>query len=389
MGTSGTVAIVGGAIVGSATAYFLRELGFAGRIVVIERDPSYRHSSTALSAASIRTQFGCPVNIRMSLFGADFLRGLKQRFGPDADVGFVERGYLILGGPETVAARLAGVELQRAAGADILALSPAEAKVLHPWLNVADLGIATTARRNEGWFDAWSLLSLVRRAARDRDVAYVEGHAVAIELRHDRVVAVRLADGERIAADWCVNAAGPASAALVRDLGIHLPVSPRKRTVFNIRAPLERARFPMLFDTSGAWIRPEGEGFICGIAPPADADPDATGDFEPAQELLELLLWPALTHRVPALEQLRVESAWAGHYEVNGLDHNGIVGPHDEIENLIFATGFSGHGVMQAPATGRGVAEWITRGRFGAIDLMPLGFGRIRTGTPLHETIVY
>ena len=387
--SSETVVIIGGAIVGSSVAYFLREQGFDGRITVVERDPTYRKSSTALSAASIRTQFGCPVNIRMSLFGAEFFHTLKDRFGPDADIGFVERGYLILGGPETVTERRAGIDMQRAAGADVAALTPAEAKARHPWLQVEDLGIATTARRNEGWFDAWSLLSLVRRAARDRGVSYVEGHAEAIAVKNGRVAAVRLAGGQTIDADWCVNAAGAASAAVVSSLGIDLPVSPRKRTVFCIKAPLEPAGFPMLFDTSGAWIRPEGEGFICGIAPGAANDPDATGDFEPAHALLETSLWPALAHRIPALEQLRVESAWAGHYEVNTLDHNGIIGPHDEIENLVFATGFSGHGVMHAPATGRGVAEWITRGRFEAIDLSPLGFARIRAGTPLPETVIY
>jgi len=388
-GGSGSVVIVGGAIVGSSVAFFLRELGFSGPVTVVERDPSYRLSSTALSAASIRTQFGTPVNVHMSLFGADFLRRIKERFGPDADAGFVERGYLILGGPETVEARKAGVAMQRAEGADVTALSPQEAGARFPWLNVADLGIATTAGRNEGWFDAWSLLSLLRRGARDLGVTYIEGHAERIEAKGGRVTGVRLADGGVIPADWCIDAAGAASPALVRDLGIDLPVSARKRTVFSIRAPLERSRFPMLFDASGAWIRPEGDGFICGIAPPGDDDPDAAGDFEPAHALLEEAVWPALAHRIPALEQLRLERAWAGHYEVNTLDHNGIVGPHDEIANLIFATGFSGHGVMHAPATGRGVAELVTRGRFETIDLSPLGYHRIRSGTPLRETVVY
>lgn len=388
-GPSGSVVIVGGAVVGSAIAYFLRELGFCGSVTVIERDPTYRHSSTALSAASIRTQFGTPVNIRMSLFGAEFFRTVRDRFGPDADIGFVERGYLILGGPETVGERRAGVAMQRREGADAVALSPQEAKARFPWLNAGDLGIATTAGRDEGWFDAWSLLSLLRRGARERGVTYVEATAQGLELAGDRVTGVRLADGGIVAADWCIDAAGAASAAIVRPLGIALPVSPRKRTVFSIKAPLERDGFPMLFDTSGAWIRPEGEGFICGIAPAPDDDPDAAGDFEPAHELLEDAVWPALAHRIPALEQLRVERAWAGHYEVNTLDHNGIVGPHDEIANLIFATGFSGHGVMHAPATGRGVAELIVHGRYVSLDLSPLGYGRIRAGRPLHETVVY
>jgi len=388
-GASESVVIIGGAIVGSAVAYFLRELGFAGSVTVIERDPTYQKSSTALSAASIRTQFGTPVNIRMSLFGVDFIRTIKDRFGRDANIGFVERGYLFLGGPDTVAARRSGVDMQRREGADVIALTPDETKMRFPWLKVDDLGIATTALRHEGWFDAWSLLSLIRRAARDRGVTYVEGHAERIEVTNGRVVAVRLSEGTAIPADWCVDAAGPGSAVIVRDLGIDLPVSPRKRTVFSIKAPLDRTGFPMLFDTSGAWMRPEGEGFICGIQPPPDDDPDATGDFEPAYEILEELLWPALAHRIPALEELRLERAWAGHYEMNTLDHNGVIGPHDEIANLIFATGFSGHGLQHAPATGRGVAELIVYGQFKAIDLSPLGFERIRSGTPLLETVVY
>jgi FAD-dependent oxidoreductase domain-containing protein 1 len=386
---SETVVIIGGAIVGSCIAYFIRDLGFAGRVVIVERDPTYRYSSTALSAASIRTQFGCAVNIHMSLFGVDFFRRIKERFGPAADIGFVERGYLILGGPEVRFAREAGVAMQCAEGADVVALTPAEAQERFSWLSVEDVGIASFGRSGEGWYDAWSLLSLVRGAARERGVAYVHGNAEEIAVRNGRVTGVRLATGDMVSADWCVNAAGAASAAIVRDLGIDIPVAPRKRTAFRIKAPLDATGFPMIFDTSGAWIRPEGNGFICGIAPSADADPDARDDFEPAHDLLEAAVWPALAHRVPALEQLRVESAWAGHYEVNTLDHNGIIGPHDEIANLLFATGFSGHGVMHAPATGRGIAELIVHGRFASLDLSPLGFGRIRAGTPLLETVVY
>jgi FAD-dependent oxidoreductase domain-containing protein 1 len=387
--SAGSVVIVGGAIVGSCVAYFLRAAGFSGAITVVERDPSYQYSSTALSAASIRTQFGTPVNIRMSLFGAEFIRTLKKRFGPSADIGFIERGYLILGGPGTTMQRRSAAAMQCAEGAEIIVLSPSEAGARFPWINVDGVEVATTAERHEGWFDAWSLLSLVRSAARAQGVNYV--HAVADDLvvAGAKVTGVRLSDGTILAADWCVNAAGPSSARIVGGLGIRLPVSPRKRTVFSIRAPLRQTSFPMLFDESGAWIRPEGAGFICGIAPTEDNDPDATGDFEPDHGLLESALWPALARRIPALEQLRVERAWAGHYEVNTLDHNGIIGAHDEISNLIFATGFSGHGVMHAPATGRGVAELIATGAYQSIDLSPLGFNRIRRGQALRETVVY
>jgi glycine/D-amino acid oxidase-like deaminating enzyme len=184
-------------------------------------------------------------------------------------------------------------------------------------------------------------------------------------------------------------AAGAASGRLIEGLGQPLPVTPRKRSVFSFRAPLKAANFPMLFDSSGAWVRPEGEGFIGGIQPPADRDPDASGDYEPHHDLMDEVFWPAIAARIPALEQLRLDRAWAGHYEVNGLDHNGILGPHDQIANLVFATGFSGHGVMHAPAAGRGVAELVLHGRYTSLDMSALGYHRIRAGEPMHESIVY
>jgi FAD-dependent oxidoreductase domain-containing protein 1 len=382
------VVIIGGAIMGSFTAFFLRHCGFKGRISVLEKDPTYRFSSTALSAASIRTQFGCPINVRMSLFGAGFFKSIKTWFGNDADIGLTERGYLIIGtdGMET---RWAGADMQMAEGADVESLSPSEAKLLFPWLNVDDIAGATYGAANEGWFDAWALLQLARREAKKRDVDFIADEAVGIDVRSGSVVAVRTAEGATIEADWCINAAGPASGKVSAWLGIDIPVEPRKRTVFHFKAPLDGGRVPMLFDASGAWMRPEGEGFIAGIAPGSENDPNAEGDFEPHHDFLEDALWPALAHRVPALESLRVQNAWAGHYEMNLLDHNGIVGPHDGIANFIFATGFSGHGVMHSPAVGRAIAEWITTGAYRSLDLSPLGYGRIRNREALVESVVY
>lgn len=383
------VVIVGGAIMGSFAAWSLRREGFAGDITVIEKDPSYRFCSTALSAAAIRTQFGTPINIQMSLYGVDFFRRIKQTFGPTADIGYVENGYLILGGPETSEARRAGAAMQRAEGADVLALTPDEIAQRFPYMSMEGVGIGTFGATGEGWFDAWSLLSLVRGAAKDLGVRYVAGEVAGFDQAGDRIQSVRLTGGESLPCDWCVMAAGAASGTLMAVLGQPLPVSPRKRTVFSFRAPLKAADFPMLFDTSGIWIRPEGEGFIGGIQPPFDRDPDATGDFEPDHALMQDIFWPALATRIPALEELRLERAWAGHYEVNALDHNGVVGLHDEITNLVLSTGFSGHGVMHSPAAGRGVAELIRHAGFVSLDLSPLGYGRIRACTPLPESIVY
>lgn len=382
------VVIIGGAIIGSFVAWSLRREGFAGKITVIEKDPTYRFCSTALSAAAIRTQFGTPVNIRMSLYGIDVFRRIRTDFGPAADIGYKEKGYLILGGPETVKARREAVAMQRSEGADVVALDPDQIAARFPYLALEGVGIGTFGASGEGWFDAWSLLSLVRGAARDLGVRYVWAEATGFDVVAGRIAGVRLG-ADRLPCDVCVLAAGAASGRLMAGLDQPLPVSPRKRTVFSFRGPLKAENFPMLFDSSGIWIRPEGEGFIGGIQPPAHRDPDATGDFEPDHDLLEDPFWPALAARIPALEELRVDRAWAGHYEVNALDHNGVIGWHDEIANLILATGFSGHGVMHAPAAGRGVAELITTGGYVSLDLSALGYHRIRSGRPLPESIVY
>jgi glycine/D-amino acid oxidase-like deaminating enzyme len=390
MMTGKCVVIIGGAIVGSMTAYFLRQEGYSGRIVVLERDPTYQYCSTALSAASIRTQFGCPINVRMSLFGAALFKSLEQRFGAGSDIGFRERGYLFLGGPGTETSRRAGAAMQMENGAAVGVLSPDDMAQRFAWLNLDSLAIGTLGLAHEGWFDAWSLLRLVRDASRGLGVEYLHETAIGIDAEASRVTAVRTLSGAVIPADWVVNAAGPAAGRVASWLGVDLPVTPRKRTVFFIKADLDGSVMPMLFDTSGVWMRPEGDGFICGISPrEADSDPDAEGDFEPDHALFENTVWPALAHRVPILERLRVVRAWAGHYEVNALDHNGVIGPHDHLENFIFAAGFSGHGVMHSPATGRGVAELIVHGGYRSLDLSPLGYGRVRSGQPMPETVIY
>ncbi len=386
---SADVVIVGGGIIGTCTAFFLRELGFAGSVLVLERDMSFRTASTTLSAAGIRQQFTTALNARMSQFGFAFMRGLPQRFGPEADVSLVENGYLVVADAAGEPARRQAHAGTVAQGGEIAWLDPAALAARFAWLNTADLAGGTLGLAGEGWFDAHLLLAAVRRAAQSMGVAFREAEVVGVEAEPARVTAVRLADGSRVACGTLVNAAGPRSGALARLWGAVLPVEPRKRTVFVIQAPLDGAHMPMLFDVSGVWMRPESRGFICGIQPPAERDGHPGDDFEPDHNLFESAVWPALAHRVPALQQLRVVGAWAGHYEMNLLDHNGVVGPDTARQNLVYATGFSGHGVMHAPATGRAVAELIVHGGYRTLDLAPLGFGRIARNEPLVEAAVY
>ena len=384
------IVIVGGAIVGSFCAWELRRAGHTGPITVVDKDMSYERSSTALSAASIRTQFGTPTCIAMSLYAVELFRDLGRHLcEEDASIGYVEAGYLILGAPDQVEERMAAAAMQRTHGADVSAFTPDELSARFPHFDFAGVGIGTFGLSGEGWFDAWSLLSLVKRAARRLGVEYVEAAVAGLEISDDAVTGVLLGSGDTIECDTCVLAAGALSGRLAAIAGIDLPIVPKKRTVFNFLAPVPRAGFPMLFDSSGIWVRPEGDGFIGGVQPAAGDDHDAADDFEPHRDLFEDVYWPSLVQRIPAMDQLRLRRSWAGHYEVNQLDHNAVIGPHDVLGNLIFATGFSGHGVMHAPAAGRGVAELLTSGRYESIDLTPLGWERVRDRCPMVETIIY
>jgi glycine/D-amino acid oxidase-like deaminating enzyme len=141
---------------------------------------------------------------------------------------------------------------------------------------------------------------------------------------------------------------------------------------------------PLVIDTSGAWLRPEGRLFITGRSPPAERDPGGA-PLEVDHGQFEEEIWPALAHRVPALERLKVTGSWAGYYEYNTIDQNGLVGRHPHLANAWFANGFSGHGIQQSPAVGRGIAELIRHGRYVTLDLGALGLERLTEGRPLPE----
>lgn len=379
------VAIVGGAAVGSSIAYFLtHDLGFSGSIALIERDPTYARAATTLSAASIRQQFSTPENIRMSAFGIAFFRTLKDRFGPDADIALRERGYLLLAsetGRDVLAANHA---LQQAEGADIVLMDREKLADEFRWLKTSDLSLGAFGRSGEGWFDAHSLLSLLREAARRKGARYVHGEVAGVAREGNRVTGVTLADGRQIGCGILVNAAGPQAGDVAALADIALPVEPRKRCVFVVACRAKLPRMPLLVDPTGVWIRPEGDVYICGVAPPEDDDTRAS-DFEVDHALFDDVVWPMLAHRIPAMETLKVQRAWAGHYDYNTLDQNAVIGRHPEVTNFLFANGFSGHGLQQSPATGRAVAELILHGRFVSLDLSVFGYERIAAKRPVKE----
>lgn len=386
---SAGVVIVGGGIVGSAAAYFLSsDAALQGRrIVIIERDTSYAQASTARSAGGLRQQFSTPENIALSQVTLALIRQLATIFGPGADVSFREQGYLITATASGQALLAENVALQQAHGGDIVLLGAPELAHRFPWLAIDGIAAGSFGRSGEGWFDPPSLAALFRKAARDRGVVLVHDRVVGIEVR-ERVEAVRLDSGARIACDALVNAAGPWAGELAAMAGVPLPVEPRKRYVYVIdcrEAADALHAAPLTVDPSGVWFRPEGRFFLCGKSPEENAEPPATDLDSIDHTFFESEVWPHLAVRVPAFESVKVVNAWAGFYDYNTLDQNAVIGPHPRLANLYFANGFSGHGAQQGAAAGRAIAELIVHGRFVTADLARLGYGRIAAGRPLLE----
>ena len=379
------VVIVGGAAHGASLAWHLAlDPIFQGSVLVLEKDPSYARAATALSASSIRRQFSSPINVRLSGYGIALLRESKALFG--ADAGLHEGGYLFLAteaGRETLAANHA---VQTAEGADIVWLEPEALAATFPWLSTAGLAAGTWGRTGEGWFDGFGVMQAMRRQSRAAGVVWRAAEVARITVSGGRAREVVLADGTAIAAGTVVVTAGTGAPRLLETAGLALPVRARKRSVFYVRCPEALPRFPLLIDPTGVWARPEGPGFICGVSPPEERDPDADADdFAPNHAEFEETVWPALAARVPAFARLRLERAWAGHYDLNLFDHNAFVGAAPGVPNLLLASGFSGHGLQQAPAIGRGLAELIAHGRWLTLDLSPLSPARFAAGRKLLE----
>ncbi len=394
------VVIAGGAAMGSSVAFHLaRHPGFAGRVIVVEKDATYARSASALSAASIRQQFSSPVNIRISLHGIDFLRRIGEHLAVDGEAPVIdlkEGGYLYLGDEMSRELMVGNNALQRAEGADIALLDRAGLSERFPWLNPGDdVVLGSLGLTGEGWFDGWGLLQAFRRKARALGVEYRAGEVVGVETAGGKVSGVRLADGSRIACATLVNCAGAGGRALAAQVGLDLPVVGRRRYVFTFTCRERIANCPLLIDTSGVYVRPEGEAgdgqmFICGVSPDAREDEGLDWrDQDPAtQEVdhswFEERVWPALAARVPAFEAIRPGRAWAGPYDMCLLDHNAIIGPAGP-DGFHLCNGFSGHGLQQAPAVGRGLAEMIVDGRYASLDLGDLGWERVVDGKPLIE----
>ena len=388
------VVIIGGAIMGSSTAWFLTDTDdFQGRVLVVERDMSYELCSTAHTNSCMRQQFSTDLNVRISQFAADFVKNIRARMGHDDRIpalGIRSFGYMYLADTEAFADVLrANIAVQHAAGAETRLMRADEIKAAYPFYNVDDILLGSINTRDEGYWDGSAVFEWWRRQARERGVEYVQNEVVSIQRAGARITSVTLASGEVIACGQVVNASGPRAARTAAMAGIEVPVEPRKRYswVFSAEQPLDRD-LPRTIDPSGVHVRENGGGTY-QAGGHADVDPAVDyDDFAMDHGLWENHIWPVLATRIPQFEAIKVTAEWAGHYAMNTLDHNAILGPHPEVGNFIFLNGFSGHGLQQSPAMGRGTAEWLTYGRYRSLDLTPFHFDRILAQEPLVERAV-
>ncbi len=390
------VIIIGGAMMGSATAWFLsRNPDFDGSVLVIERDQLYRSCSTAHTNSCIRQQFSHPLNVRISRFGADFINDFRRHLGDDPrvpDLSIRAFGYLYLAGSDAAAEVLRENQaVQRAEGAQTELLTPDAIRTRYPFYDLDGIVLGSINCRDEGYWDGAAVFDWWRRQAREGGTEYLADTVVAINRSPagDRVESVTLASGTTLGCGQLVNCTGPRAARTAAMAGITLPVEPRKRYswIFKAERPLDRD-LPLTIDPSGVHVRENGGGtYLAGGH--ADHDPAVEpDDFGFDHDLWLDHVWPAIAARIPQFEAVRVQSEWVGHYAMNPFDQNAIVGPHPTLRNFVLMNGFSGHGLQQSPAMGRGVSEWLTYGEYRSLDLSPFGYDRLVRGCAMIEKAV-
>ena len=375
--TSADVVIVGGGVIGASIAYQLSLRG-AGRVIVLERD-RLGSGSTGKNAGGIRLQFSTEVNVRLSQRALPRLEAFKDEMGVDPQ--FHQVGYLFLITAERdVAPFERSLALWQKLGVPATRLTAAEAHALFPEVRVDDVRFATFCAK-DGYADPHSILQGYVARARERGVEFREGAEVTgIELEGGRVAAVRAA-GDRIACPTVIDAAGAWGARIGAMVGLNLPIAPLRRHIF-VTAPVPGLdhEFPLTIEfATGLYFHRESGGVLLGMADPADGpgyDDSVNWDFLPT--VVERAL-----ERLPVLERATVKTGWAGFYE-DTPDKHPILGPIDEVPGFIGAAGFSGHGLMHAPAAGEVIAQ-VVCGEPTSVDITALRFERFAKGALVAE----
>ena len=378
------VAILGGGIVGSSIAYHLVEAGCKD-ILVIERESSQGKGSTGKSMGGVRAQFSTPVNIQMSLYSIPFYAAFEERLGHPCD--YRPQGYLFCATSDKHLAYLrSNQEKQIALGLkNVGMMSAEEIAIQFPQMRAGDI-LGGSFCSTDGFVDPYSAMIGFMTAATEQGARLWKNAAVTSIQRTGKTFEIETTYGA-VSAKHVVNAAGAWAASIAKMVGVNLPVEPLRRMLVPTE-PFDQFPHsaPMIIDMSnGFHFRPEARGFLLAWNDPEES-PGYKTDFEPS--FIEKILTRA-ADRVPVFENLAVnpKRAWAGLYEMTP-DHHPILGEVPEVPGFFCANGFSGHGVMHAPATGKILADLILNGKTDLIDASLLDLARFAEGRTIHETAI-
>ena len=385
MAKSANVVIIGAGIVGSSVAFHLTEAG-CKNVLVIERETRQGLGSTGKSMGGVRAQFATDVNIRMSLYSIPFLARFEEATGHPS--GYKPHGYLFMATNDWHMNYLRkNSARQKALGLkNVALLQPDDIREVLPQLRSDDI-VGGSLCTTDGFVDPESVMNGFMARAIDRGAELWRGTEVTgIQTDHSKISGVLTTNGG-VAAPVVVNAAGPWAAGVARMAGVQLPVQPLRRMLVPTEPfPGLPQRLPMVIDMTTGWhFRQEGLGLLMAWAHP-DQEPGFRADFDPAY--IERILTHAAS-RVPDFAHLAVNPrrCWAGLYEMSP-DHHAILGPSPDVRGLFFANGFSGHGVMHSPATGRILADLILDGETSVIDAQDLNVQRFAEGRAIEETAI-
>ena len=386
------VIFIGGSLMASSTAFNLLSERPDLKILMIEKDPTYKHAATPLALGGIRQQFTERTNIRMAKMSVETFENFGEimetkTFGkPNIDLR--QGGYLFLVNEDKWPTALENAEIQRSEGVDIRLLSVSDLETMLPETDLTGIVGGTVCPR-EGVLDPASVLNGYLHKVKEMGVTIINDEVVDIKMNGDKIVNVVCKSGDEYSAGAYVKAAGPWANLIGDMIGIEIPIKPLSHDLYVAKMPMEAdvGTAYTTLPTETYWYREHktADTLICGRT---KLDFEFGFNYDVDVPFFEKAVWPDLAAHMQSLDRLKLINYWRGCYEYNYIDHNAIIGQHPDVPNLYLINGFSGHGMMQAPAAGKGLAEYILHDEYRTLDLSRMNIRRFRENKLIVEKAI-